>query len=109
MNIDSRSLVMGIIIGVGTMLIVHFIVLLLRPWRHAFFSGVQVSLVQILGMRLRGNPPQLLVDAYIMLIKANVKVQIAYVEVVYIENKNRSDTPEQLAEMVKIYLEKYNK
>ena len=104
MNIDPRSLVTGIIIGVGFMLILHFIILLLRPWRHAFFSGASVPLPQIIGMRLRGNPPLLLIDAYILLRKEDIDVQIGYVEVVYIENKNGTDSPEKLAELVKRYL-----
>lgn len=95
---------MGIFIGVGIMLILQFVVLLLRPWQHAFFSGASVPLPQIIGMRLRGNPPILLIDAYILLRKADVNVQIGYVEVVYIENKNGIDSPEKLAELVKRYL-----
>ena len=97
---------MGIIIGVGFMLILHFIILLLRPWRHAHFSNAPVPLPQIIGMRLRGNPPLLLIEAYIILKKADVNVQIGYVEVVYIENKNGINTPEKLAELVNKYLEK---
>lgn len=104
MNIDPRSLVMGIFIGAGFILTLHSIILLLRPWRHAFFADAPVPMPQIIGMRLRGNPALLLVDAYILLRKTDVNVQIGYVEVVYIDNKNAIDSPEKLAELVKRYL-----
>ena len=83
------------------MLILYFVVLILRPWRHAYFSNAYVPIAQILGMRLRGNPPDFLIDAYIILKKSDVAAPIGYVEVIYINNKNRVTTPVELAELVK--------
>ena len=51
-------------------------VLVLRPWLRAFLHGAPVSIIHIVAMRLRGNPPRLLIDAYIALRRADLVVTI---------------------------------
>jgi hypothetical protein len=52
-------------------------------------------------MRLRGNPPMLLIDAYISLRRAGIPTTIVAVEETYIDNKNRVSTSDDLVELVK--------
>ena len=106
MNIDQPSFILGVFVGAGLILTFHFIMFILTPWRKALTSGAPVPLLCIVGMRLRGNPPMLLIDAYIKLRKMGVDVSIAIVEVVYITNKGKARTPDILATLVMEQLEK---
>jgi uncharacterized protein YqfA (UPF0365 family) len=75
--------------------------LLARPWLRAAASGAPVSLLSILGMRLRGNSPTLLIDAYIALRRAGVNATVSAVEGIYIDNRTRVRTSQDLTELVK--------
>jgi uncharacterized protein YqfA (UPF0365 family) len=44
----------------------------LRVWVRAWLSGARVSLLNLLGMKLRGVPPTLIVDARIRAVKAGL-------------------------------------
>jgi uncharacterized protein YqfA (UPF0365 family) len=72
-----------------------------RPWLRAAASGAPVSIFSVLGMRLRGNPPILLVDAYVALRRAGVNASIADVEGAYIDHRTRVRTHDDLVELVK--------
>ena len=63
--------------------------MLVRPWMRALLSGEPVALFSIFGMRLRGNPPNLLIDAYIVLRKRGVDTTISEIENTYIDSKTR--------------------
>ena len=52
-------------------------------------------------MRLRGNPPMLLVDAYIALKRSGMSATIYDVENVYIDNRNHILTSDELVELVR--------
>lgn len=75
--------------------------LLGRPWLRGLLYGTPVPFVRILAMRLRGNPPLLLIDAYIALQRAGVSATIDDVENVYIDSRTRIVTSDDLAELVK--------
>ncbi|MDP6718159.1 MAG: flotillin-like FloA family protein [Pirellulaceae bacterium] len=91
----------------GTMFVVFalilfaVIVLLVRPWLRAALNAAPVPLIPIVAMRLRGNPPTLLIDAYIALKHAGMSTTIGDVENVYIDNRNRVSTSDDLVELVK--------
>jgi uncharacterized protein YqfA (UPF0365 family) len=72
-----------------------------RPWMRATASGAPISLISVLGMRLRGSPPLLVVDAYVLLKRSGVDVSIADVEIAYIEYKTRVRSRDDLVELVK--------
>jgi len=76
-------------------------VLVGRPWFRAFLHGTPVALVQIVAMRLRGNPPSILIDAYIALKRASISTTIDEVENAYIDAKNRIVTSDDLVGLVK--------
>jgi len=68
---------------------------------RAALNAAPVPLVRIVAMRLRGNPPTLLIDAYIALKRAGMSVTISDVENVYIDSRNRVSTSSDLVEFVK--------
>jgi uncharacterized protein YqfA (UPF0365 family) len=47
------------------LLSIAFFILFAIPWLRAFLHGKPVSLIQVVGMRLRGTPPSIVIDAYI--------------------------------------------
>jgi uncharacterized protein YqfA (UPF0365 family) len=50
------------------LLIAVFFLTLFVPWIRAFMSGTPVSVFQVLGMRLRGVPARLVIDALVTLV-----------------------------------------
>jgi uncharacterized protein YqfA (UPF0365 family) len=79
---------------------------LFRPWVRAAAGGAPISVFSILGMRLRGNPVPLLVDAYTVLKHSGVDVTIAEVELAYIKQRTRVQTADDLVELVKTETER---
>lgn len=82
------------------LVVLSLYLLLLRPWLRAVLHGLAVTLPQIVGMRLRGNSPALLIDACISLKRAGVSVTLVDVENVYIDHKNRILTSDDLVRRV---------
>jgi uncharacterized protein YqfA (UPF0365 family) len=62
---------------------------LMRPWLQGFLSGAPVSILHLIGMRLRQTPVRLVMDAYISLIHSGTMVNAKTVESVYIANRHR--------------------
>lgn len=60
-----------------------------RPWLRSFMSGGKVSLIQIAMTRYRGNPVNLIVDAYLSLLHSDVDTSYSDVEKSYIVHKSR--------------------
>ena len=94
-------LFVGIMIFVLIAVQLVFFVLLARPWLRAFLYRTPVSLVVIVMMRLRGNPPMLLVDAYITLKRSGSPATITDVELTYVDNKTDVLSSDDLVELVK--------
>ena len=69
----------------------------LRPWMQGFLKGVPVTLIQILGMRLRGHPPSLIIDAYAQLQQRKIPITLGQLEWVYLTEKHRILTSHDLA------------
>lgn len=90
------SIEAGIVIVALVVLILLISVVLLgivvsvRPWLRARLGGgTDVQVAYVIGMRLRGNPPMLLVDAYLKLLHSGKQTTIQMVESCYIANKGR--------------------
>ena len=90
-----------VMLGLFALVMLTVLIQLVRPWLRAILHGTPVTLLQIVGMRLRGNPPSLLIDACVSLNRGGVSATIANVENVYIDHKNRVLTSEDLVEWVK--------
>ena len=69
--------------------LVFFLVIIpVRHWIAAFFSGVNVSIFSLIGMRLRQVPPQLIVDAMIQTRKAGLNITSDVLEAHYLAGGN---------------------
>ncbi len=100
---DIFSFILGFIAGIVALVIFITLALLLRPWLHALFSGAAIPLAIIIGMRLRGSPPKLLIDAYVAMIHAGEITSINDVESVYIANKTQAVDADSLVRLVREY------
>jgi len=89
-----------LMLGVFLAVILAMFVLLVRPWMRAFMSGAPISLFDVVGMRLRGNPVTLLIDTYLMLKWKQIPATIAEVERCYMENRNIEPSSEELMRLV---------
>jgi uncharacterized protein YqfA (UPF0365 family) len=102
--VDTNSFLQGLAVGAGGMLLATLWVVVNRAWRHAFFSGAAVPLAVILGMRLRGTPPALIIDAYVALKKRGREASLDVVEATYLADAGRSLDPDDLANLVDQHL-----
>jgi len=81
--------------------LLKFSIAIVRPWLRAVLSGGQVSLMSIIGMRLRGSPAVLLVDTYLMMLHQGEQTSILMVESVYLANRDKVTDAESLAQLVR--------
>ncbi len=79
-----------IILGIAILLFLYlfFIIIPIRHWIAAIFSGVNVSIFSLIGMRLRQVPPQLIVDAMIQTQKAGIHIPSDILEAHYLAGGN---------------------
>jgi uncharacterized protein YqfA (UPF0365 family) len=78
--LDSRTLAL-ILLPVLGVLPALWMAYLLRPWFKGMASGVPLRIVDVIGMRLRGVPPDLIIGAHIMTVKAGCTVSLRILEV----------------------------
>lgn len=71
---------------IGFLLLTHFIPINL--WITALFSGVQVSLFELILMRFRKVPPRVVVDSLITATKAGIKIENRDIETHYLAGGN---------------------
>lgn len=74
-------------------------------WRKAKFSGISIPLAGIVGMRLRGTPPDLIVDAAVAVEKRGFAAPWMQVEAVYLAQGNARMDSHELAALVEKALE----
>lgn len=78
----------GFVLGLVATLGLFLLFALVAPWLRALTSGSRVRMMQIVGMRLRGNPPGFLIDAYRALVHSGRDVNIREIESWYIAKKH---------------------
>jgi uncharacterized protein YqfA (UPF0365 family) len=76
-------------------------IIVTTPWLKCFLSGVPVSGLHILGMRLRGTPVNLVTDASIALVQSGINISIRRVESAYLSEPGRVHTAADLVQLVK--------
>ena len=96
----------GLVIGAGGTLALVVWLVTNRSWRHARFAGAAIPWPAVLGMRLRGTPAILIVDAYVSLVKRGRSVALGRVEAVYLAHRNRAPDAAALAALVEEQLGK---
>jgi uncharacterized protein YqfA (UPF0365 family) len=85
----------------GAMLALLVFWLILGPWLRAFTQGMPVSAIYVLGIRLRGTPSNLLVDAYMRVRRVGVLVDIWEIEQIYLDHKSEISTTEDLLNLIR--------
>jgi uncharacterized protein YqfA (UPF0365 family) len=86
-----------------------FFATLFGPWMRGFLGGAPVSVLQLLGMRLRGVPARLVVDAVVTLVHREhpYEPQLSrLVESTYLAQRGLIQSSTQLAEVVERQLPK---
>jgi uncharacterized protein YqfA (UPF0365 family) len=99
----NNNMLLLIVAGLAVIAALAFFVLamtMFRPWMRAMMSGAPVMLTSILGMRLRGTPPNLVIDAYIQLRMRGHDVELADVERLYIAQRQRVRSAGDLVDLV---------
>lgn len=99
---EKKWIVIGIIIF-AVYAVLHFFIAgkIAKPFLRALFAGGKVSLAQIIGMNLRGNPPLLIVDAYVVLLHSKVQITVSELESLYMANKYFIHNAQSLVELAK--------
>ena len=72
----------------------------LRVWVRGVLGGVRVSILDVIGMKLRRNPPGLLLDTALALKHRGFEVGVQEVETAYMAYKGQPFTPSELADLV---------
>ncbi len=100
------AFIAGYLACIVTLLPLALFFYLFRPWLQGFLSGAPISILQLIGMRLRQTPVRLVMDAYRALIHSGTSVNAKTVESVYIANHLRITGPADLISLVKESLAK---
>ena len=94
---------LGFAAGVLACVLCWLLAWLIAPWARGVLTRVNVPLVQVLGMRLRGTPPGLIIDALISLkMRGHTSDArlLSRVESVYLEDRQRYRDGKSLADAV---------
>lgn len=83
---DMGFIPLGILGFIFFLFITHF--LPINLWITAFFSGVKISLFELILMRFRKVPPRIIVDAMITATKAGIKIDTHDIETHYLAGGN---------------------
>ena len=74
---------------------------IMKPFMKALLNKQKIPLTQIAAMHLRGNPAELIIDAYIILHHSNIQISLDRLESIYVTNKKLICDCESLVELVK--------
>jgi uncharacterized protein YqfA (UPF0365 family) len=77
-----------VLLGLVGLIVVGIFVFFLKVWVRAAMSGARVGLWNLLGMKLRGVPPTLIVDGRIRAVKAGLMVDSDILEAHYLAGGN---------------------
>ena len=77
----------GLVVIVGVIFAIMFLYFL-NIWIRAVAAGAHISIFNLLGMKLRGIPPALIVNAKIMVVKAGLKIETSELEAHYLARGN---------------------
>ena len=80
------------------LLLVLFLLSFLAVWVRARLAGAEVGLFDLVGMRLRGVPYTVIVDAKIAATKAGLSVDVEKIDAHYLAGGNIVQTVQALAE-----------
>lgn len=84
-----------------TLSIIALSFMVLRPWLKAWSSGVYLSIMEIIFMKLRGTPPNILIEVAMTLKHSGTEYTYQDLEVIYIAEKFDISGPKELYEIYK--------
>jgi hypothetical protein len=71
------------------------------PWLKCFLTGSRISLLQILGMKLRGTPVDVIADAQIALVHSGISMSPRFLETAYFTQPGRIHSAADLVSLVR--------
>lgn len=100
----DSTFVSGFVVGLGVGVVVSLVgiawLVANASWRKANLAGVSIPILGIVGMRLRGTPPALVIDATVTLAKRGREVDWRQVEAAYLAHGNERMDSYELVEIV---------
>ena len=84
----TEPVLLLILVGVFIFLAVFVYIIPVRLWIAAYMSGVPVSLISLIGMRMRRVPPSMIVNPLINATKAGVDITTNQLEAHYLAGGN---------------------
>jgi uncharacterized protein YqfA (UPF0365 family) len=72
------------LLAIGVLIVIGIFFYFIKVWVRAWMSGARVKLLNLLGMKLRGVPPTLIVDGRIRAVKAGLDVDSDPLEAHYL-------------------------
>jgi uncharacterized protein YqfA (UPF0365 family) len=100
MTLDPASFIAGLVVGAVLAAFALLFLRILTVWLQAITSGVALPLGYLMGMRFRGSPAKLVVEAQIALAKRGRPTTIDLVEAVYLGNRSRVRNEQDLVALV---------
>ena len=94
-----------LLITLAVLLVINLVFLagflaVMRVWIRGVLAGVRISMFDVIGMKLRRNPPGLLIDTALALKHRGFEVRVQEVETAYMAYKGQTFTPRELADLV---------
>ena len=94
-----------LLITLAVLLVINLVFLagflaVMRVWIRGVLAGVRISMFDVIGMKLRRNPPGLLLDTALALKHRGFEVGVPEVEAAYMAYKGQAFTPSELADQV---------
>ena len=80
----TPMLVLSLILGLAALILIGIFLHFIKLWIRARVSDARVSLVNLIGMKLRGVPPPLIVDGRIRAAKAGIPVSTDDLEALFL-------------------------
>ena len=98
--LGSTDIRTGVFVGLLLAVAIYFSLFLaaplIRPWAMAKSSRVDIPLSWLVGMKLRGNPAELIVATYIIDAKRGQRHDLAMIESTYMAAPNPSQSASEL-------------
>lgn len=80
--------------------VVFVFLAILRPWFYAIASGARIPAAHVIGMRLRREPVDLILDAHVALEKRGEGVDLSVVEAAYLAHRSNVKNEQDLVSFV---------
>ena len=100
MDLSIPSFWLGLAAGVLIGLVLELVLRIVHTWIRSVSSGAPVPLGYLIGMRLRGTPSQLIVDAHSALAKRDRPTTIDVVETTYLAHRSEVRSEQDLVRLL---------